>query len=149
MKQLFKIMDMNSALNDLNQANSRIITLYCDWCKKKGLNYHTFIVLYALYEKDGRTQKELSSRTHLIKQTINNIVKALDSEGYLIIRSSEDNYKEKCISLNEKGRKYADGVLKELLKIEDAVIKEMGEKKIQEMADLSKHFGNLLQKNMQ
>lgn len=141
-------MENNNALNELNQANSRIITLYCEWCKKKGLNYHTFIVIYALYEKDGRTQKELSARTHLIKQTINNIVKSLDSDGYLTIKNSPDNYKEKLISLNEKGKKYAKGVLNELLEIEAKVTKEMSEEKIQEMADLSKQFGDLLQKYM-
>lgn len=139
---------MNKALNELNQANSRVITLYCEWCKNKGINYHTFIVIYALYEKDGRTQKELSQRTHLIKQTINNIIKSLDAEGYLRIENSKDNYKEKLISLNEKGKKYAKEVLNELLEIESKVTKEMSEEKIQEMADLSNQFGDLLQKYM-
>lgn len=138
----------NNALAKLNQANSRIITLYCEWCKNKGLNYHTFIVLYALYEQDGRTQKELSSRTHLIKQTVNNIIKSLDNEGYLTIQTSSTNYKEKQISLNPKGKKYAKEVLNELLEIENKVTKQMSEKRIEEMAELSQEFGDLLQKYM-
>lgn len=136
-------------LEDLNAANSRIINLYCQWVKKKGINYNTFLVLYVLYASDGVSQKYLSSRCHIIKQTVNNIVKSLDEAGYLKVETSSNNYKEQSITLNTKGKKYAKSILSELLEIEEHVVTRFGKENISQMAELSIQFGDLLQKEMQ
>ena len=43
----------------INQANARVINLYCGWVKSKGMNYNEFLIYYVLLE-GNKTQKELS-----------------------------------------------------------------------------------------
>ena len=69
---------ISQSIADINQANSRVINLYCEWVKAKGL-------LYILLE-GNKTQKQLSLRTHLIKQTVNNIVKSMMEDGFVVLK---------------------------------------------------------------
>lgn len=131
----------------INQANARVINLYCAWVKKKGMNYNEFLMYYTLLE-GKKTQKQLSERTHLIKQTVNNIVKQMESQGYVRFEDSTENYKEKYVVLTEKGFQKAHAVADELITIENSTVARMGKDRIELLGSLSVLFGNMLEEEM-
>ncbi len=138
---------ISQEIKNINQANSKIINLYCAWVKSKGMNYNEFLIYYVLLE-GNKTQKELSLRTHLIKQTVNNIVKNMILYGDVKFENHPNNYKEKYVVLTEKGKKKAHLVADELIKIENKTVNRMGVDKMQQLGDLSALFGNLLEEEM-
>jgi DNA-binding MarR family transcriptional regulator len=131
----------------INQANARIINLYCEWVKSKGMNYNEFLIYYVLLE-GNKTQKELSLRTHLIKQTVNNIVKTMLLDGYVILQDNPVDGREKYVVLTEKGNKKAHLVADELIEIENRVVEKMGKEVVQQLGNLSILFGNILEEEM-
>lgn len=141
------IKKISQSIAELNQANAGITNLYCAWVKAKGMNYNEFLVYYVLLE-GSRTQKQLSLRTHLIKQTINNIVKTMLENGFVTLKENPDNYREKYVELTEEGRKKAHEIADELIEIENRAVERMGEEKVKELGNLSRLFGDILKDEM-
>ncbi len=135
------------SIADINQANSRVTNLYCEWVKAKGMNYNEFLMYYILLE-GNKTQKQLSLRTHLIKQTVNHIVKSMMEDGFVVLKENPENYREKYVELTEEGRKKAHEVADELIEIENRAVEKMGEEKIRELGNLSRLFGDILKDEM-
>ncbi len=146
-KEVIKLEKIYQSIAEFNEASSQVVSLYCEWVKSKGMNYNEFLMYYILLE-GNKTQKQLSMRTHLIKQTVNNIVKSMLENGFVILKENPDNYKEKYVELTEKGRKKAHEVADEIIEIENRTVRKMGEDKIQQLVSLSQMFGDILKEEM-
>ena len=140
--------EIDQEIVNINQVNAHIINLYCKWVKDKGINYHTFLVYYALLERK-MTQKELSLRTHLIKQTINNIVKQMLERKEIYFEDIPNNKKEKYVVLTKKGEKAAHQVTDDLIEVEHRVVTKVGKEKLQELYTLSQIFDRAMEEEME
>lgn len=135
-------------IQKINQNNAEITELYEQWAKQKGIQYSHFLVLYALVENDNITQKQISERTHLIKQTVNVIIQSFQKKGYITLAQDTDNRKEKRIFLTDEGKVFAHSIIDEILTLEEKVAEQMGSQALQQMANVTELFKETLQKEM-
>lgn len=61
--------------------------------------------LHILWQKDGRTHKELAEALHLQPATVSKIVQRMENAGWLITRADPDDLRVSRVYLTEKGRK--------------------------------------------
>ncbi len=83
----------------------KIEQLYSEWAKKQGISYHTLLVLYALRDHSPCTQKEISEKWLLPKQTVHTIVQDLLKKEYVTLQQGK-NQKEKLVTLTSRGFSY-------------------------------------------
>lgn len=138
---------ISKQMQQINQANARILNLYCAWVKTKGINYNEFLMYYILLE-GAKTQKELSLRSHLIKQTVNNIIQSMKENGYVVFHEDQDNHKKKLVVLTQEGEKKAHEITDELIDIENRVVEKLGEKQLAQFIALSHALANTLEEEM-
>lgn len=57
--------------------------LYGEWARASGISYHTIMTLYAIDQMGPCTQRRIAAEWSLSKQTVNTVVKDLESRGYV------------------------------------------------------------------
>ena len=89
------------------QANA----LYSLWSASKDVNYYLLFVLYTLDDQKSITQKKICTCTGLTKQTVNNVIRLLKKDGYVMLSPGINDRREKQVSLTEKGIAYSQELL--------------------------------------
>ena len=112
------------------------------------VNYHEMLILYSLYIDDIRTQKAISQAYGVPKQTINNLIRALQEKGYLTLAPNASNRQERILTLTESGLRYAESILLPLLALEESAICAMGAEAVRQMVDMALRYGAILEKAM-
>lgn len=108
--------------------------VYEEWAKSHGMSANSLLILEALY--DGiRTQKEISQKWCIPKQTINTILKDLEAQGYLELTAMAQDKRNKQIELTSKGRLFADRIITQVQEKELYVIRQMGLERMKSMND--------------
>ena len=134
---------MDSIQDKLIEQFQNMDNAYEAYAKSKGLTYLSLMVLDEIYALgDGCTQKQISEDTHYPKQSINLVVKSFLEDGIVELRELPENRKNKGITLTEKGRQLCDEVIVPLLRQEEAVMLEMGEKESADLLRLVELYGN-------
>ena len=134
---------MGSIQDKLIEQFQNMDNAYEAYARSKGLTYLSLMVLYVVYALgNGCTQKQISEDTHYPKQSINLVVKAFLEDGIVELRELPENRKNKGITLTDKGRQLCDDVIVPLLRQEEAVMLEMGEKDTAELLRLVELYGN-------
>lgn len=143
-------MDSNiyKILTDINCSIVKFRSIYANWAKDKGINYHELLVLYTLRDNPLCTQKEICESYFLPKQTINNIVADLKKKGYINLKSDERNKRLKLFELTSEGKIYADRYMKELTYCEENSIKMFGEKRLKQITDMLNEYCGILNMNL-
>lgn len=120
--------------------------MYEEWSKEQGLSSNGVFVLYAFHESDGPcTQKMISEKWSIPKQTVNTILKDFQKKGYVQVTASQEDKRNKLVCLTETGKKYADDIVGKLQKKEIYVIEKMGLENIKSMNDNTELFIRLFQ----
>lgn len=99
--------------------------LYGEWARRHGMSYNTMMTLYALDQRDGITQKEITEGWLLPKQTVHTVVKELERLGYVRFGTGRDK-KEKRIFFTDEGHAYARERLGDLYALEDRALEAIG-----------------------
>ena len=108
--------------------------IYEEWAKSHGMSANSLLILEALY--DGIcTQKEISQKWCIPKQTINTILKDLEAQGYLELTALEQDKRNKRIELTSKGKLFADRIITQVQEKELYVIRQMGLERMKSMND--------------
>ena len=116
--------------------------VYEEWAKSHGMSANSLLILEALY--DGIcTQKEISQKWCIPKQTINTILKDLEAQGYLELTAMEQDKRNKQIELTSKGRLFADRIITQVQEKELYVIRQMGLERMKSMNDDLERFISL------
>lgn len=89
-------------IREINRSFEQMNELYHAAARKRGLSGNAFSILYALYECDGLSQKQLSDRAYIPKQTVSYTVKKLREDG-LIAEEPADG-REYRLGLTQRGR---------------------------------------------
>ncbi|WP_207636552.1 MarR family winged helix-turn-helix transcriptional regulator [Desulfitobacterium hafniense] len=128
---------------------SRLTNLYIKWAEKHNINYNTLTVLYILkMEKDLITQKQISYKYQIPKQTVNNVIKALNNDGYVTLVTEEKDKREKKIFLSEKGLEFSKELLFPLFEIEERVVRKIGDEMTQQLINSLSTFGDVFEQEM-
>lgn len=118
--------------------------MYEDWAKEQGLSSNSALILYALYEsKENCTQKSISQKWSIPKQTINTILKEFSAKGYIELLTDKADKRNKLIMLTPEGNAYACKIVEALHKRELFTIDRMGLDNITRMNDETELFINL------
>lgn len=80
-------------------------------------------LFYTLNDGKPHSQKEISEECLIPRTTINTIVKECVAQGYVLLES-DGHKKEKQIVLTEKGRKYAERILKDVYTAEEIAMRK-------------------------
>ena len=101
--------------------------MYEEWSKDQGLSSNGVFALYSFYESNGRcTQKMISEKWNIPKQTVNTILKDFQKKGY--------------ICLTESGMEYTKDIIEKLHSKEIYVIEKMGLENIESLNDNTELF---------
>lgn len=112
--------------------------VYEQWAKVNGLSINGLLVLSAIYEGgEDCTQKKISQRWMIPKQTTNMVLKEFDRKGFVRLLPMEKDRRNKYICFTDEGKEYADEIISNLRKVELAVIEKMG---IEKMVQMNKNM---------
>lgn len=108
--------------------------MYEEWAKGKGLSGNSVLVLSAIFEyKDACTQKIISDKWSLPKQTVNSILKEFERKGLIRLIQSPDDKRSKFIHLTKTGARQAENIVSKLRELEMGVLKGMGHEQVDQM----------------
>lgn len=117
---------------------------YEEWSKEQGLSSNGVLVLYSFYSGDECcTQKSISRKWCIPKQTVNTILKDFQKKGYVEMVSMPDDRRNKLLKLTDSGKLLADEVIGKLRKKEVHVMEKMGLKNITDLNDNMERFVGL------
>ena len=103
-----------------------------------GLTVNELFVLDILwFAPEGCTQKAMSDRLSVNKQTINAIVTRLDKQGYISYVLVKEDRRNKRIVLTESGRTYAKNIILPAADAENLAMADMPIVKIKELVELT------------
>lgn len=101
--------------------------VYGEWAKAHGISVSCLLALTAIDEGgDDCTQKKISQRWLIPKQTVNMILKDFENKKFVELLPMPGDKRNKRIQFTAAGREYADTILPELRKVELFVIQKMG-----------------------
>lgn len=73
------------------EANSQFTKLYSNVLQSFGITYPQYLVLLALWEKDGLTMKDLGERLNLGTGTLTPMIKRMEANGWIKrVRMAQD-----------------------------------------------------------
>ncbi|MBI3896902.1 MAG: MarR family transcriptional regulator [Gammaproteobacteria bacterium] len=78
--------------------------VYQPLLKKLGVTYSQYVVLMALWERDGVTVSELGDKVYLDSGTLTPLLKRLELLGLVRRRRAEEDERRVLVSLTPKGR---------------------------------------------
>ena len=118
-------MDRNyQIVRSIMLATNQIDGVYYFLAKKLGVNENALAFLYALDDGQPHSQKEISDAWLIPRTTIHSIVKMMQKEGYIQF-CTEQHKKEKAIILTEKGQKYTDSLLADIMQWRKAIVETL------------------------
>lgn len=121
--------------------------VYEEWAKSHGMSVNSLLVLSAIHEGGNDcTQRKISQRWMIPKQTINMILKEFERKGLVELLPMQEDKRNKLIQFTSAGDEYADGIISKLRKAELYVIEEMGIERIKLLNDNMALFVELFSK---
>lgn len=121
--------------------------VYEEWAKSHGMSVNSLLVLSAIHEGGNDcTQRKISQRWMIPKQTINMILKEFEQKGLVELLPMQEDKRNKLIQFTPAGDEYADGIISKLRKAELYVIEEMGIERIKLLNDNMALFVELFSK---
>ncbi len=116
----------------------KLDSLYEEYAKSLGYSYSNLYVLQIIFSNPGScTQKLISERTFLPKQTVNAIITGFLKQGFIELKELGTDRRVKIVSLTKSGKKFAE---KYLLKMQDAECKAMEQLSPEERKTLIENF---------
>ena len=113
-------------MDELHQLNRRLIAAtsaadgaYYRWADQSGVTPHTLDLLYALDDGLPHSQKQICEEWAIPKTTINTVVKACQTAGYITLAPMPDQPRQRQLCLTPAGLAYARQTLEELYIMEN------------------------------
>ena len=130
--------EINDLVNAYCRLRDRQVAVYARCAKMHGLTVNELFVLDILWcAPEECTQKAMSDRLSVNKQTINAIVTRLDKQGYISYVLVKEDRRNKRIVLTESGRTYAKNIILPAADAENLAMADMPIVKIKELVELT------------
>lgn len=121
--------------------------MYEEWAKEQGLSMNGYLVLYSFYDDaSAPSQKSISQRWMIPKQTVNSILKDYMQKGFIEAVSMPEDKRNKILKLTQSGKEYADNIIGKLQEKELFVMQELGIESMAKMNDILASFISFFQK---
>ena len=121
--------------------------MYEEWAKTQGLSLNSLLILYSFYEDSAPcTQKRISQKWLIPKQTVNAALKDFEAKEYIKLIPIETDKRNKQICLTVRGKTYADKIISKLHTMELYVMEQVGLEKMKDMNDWLALFIELFRK---
>lgn len=121
--------------------------VYEEWAKAHGLSVNSLLVLCAIHDGgDDCTQKKISQRWLIPKQTINMVFKDFERRGFVKLFPMPEDKRNKVIRFTKAGKEYADIIVSELRKVELFVVEEIGLERMRQLNESMALFVELFSK---
>lgn len=115
---------------------------YKEWNNLHHIPDYLSVILYELLMRQKISQKELVKLTNLPKQSINKGIKLLQHQGYLEMKIYQRDKRKKFCQLTITGKKYAQGKMHSLFKLEEKTVQRLGMQKMQQLIALSQEWND-------
>lgn len=112
-----------------------------------GLNDLETIILIHIGLLENPTQKNLAENLSAPKQTINNVIKAMEDDGLINLIQSKDDKRIRILRLTEKGKKNRDEKLSPIIEANKRMYEKLGEEKVKEIGDALRLFTSLIKED--
>lgn len=109
--------------------------MYEDWSKAHGLSLNSVLILYSFHEDEVCTQKMISQKWVIAKQTVNTILKDFEKQGFVRLIPIDTDKRNKLIRLTPEGKQFADTIISELHTMELYVMDKMGSERMTSLND--------------
>jgi len=119
-------LDADIAIGAIAAKISRIEGLYAGFAQKQGVSYALVQVLYELRLNSPVTQKQISQKCKIPKQTVNGIAKQLRAGKLIAVAAGKEDRREKGMKPTELGEAYIEETLKPFLELNRAVVDKIG-----------------------
>ena len=121
--------------------------VYEEWAKAHCLSVNSLLVLCAIHDGgDDCTQKKISQRWLIPKQTINMVFKDFERRGFVKMFPLPEDKRNKVIRFTKTGKEYADTIISELRKVELFVVEEIGIERMKQLNENMALFVELFRK---
>lgn len=110
--------------------------VYEEWAKEYGLSSNELLILQSLEDgEENLTQKAISRRWLIPKQTVSTILKDFEERGYVVFSPMAFDKRNKQIRLTPKGKEFTGRILLKLQEKELYVLKKMGLERVLDLND--------------
>lgn len=133
-------MDERTAISGLYLSWAQGTALYVKYAELRRVSYSELMVLDMMLEAGRLTQRELSLRCELTKQTVNQTVKKLRESGYLVMENDPSDRRRKVLAFTEAGRRHAVDIAEPLRQMEAQVFQAVGPERMAAMKETSDLF---------
>lgn len=124
-----------------NQLYKECGDIYHGYARRFGLSEAALIILCAIYESPTPlTQRQLAAEWHYPPQTVNSILKRLETEGLLTLTAAPDNRRSKQVHFTEKGSAFAARVIAPLIAAEDRAFCALSPSEQQALLTLTRRY---------
>ncbi len=108
--------------------------VYEEWAKAHGLSVNSLLVLCAVHDgREGCTQKKISQRWLIPKQTVNMVFKDFERRGLVWLSPMPEDKRNKAIRFTKAGNEYADSIISELRKAELSAVEKIGIERMKQL----------------
>lgn len=122
--------DLKSTIRRYYQIWLETNKLYSQWAEHHGITINTLLVLYMVRNTERCTQMDICRMLMLPKQTVNSILKNLESRGYVSQQTDSADKRSKIIIFSPEGRDYAERILAELYEAESEAFNAMSPEQV-------------------
>ena len=133
-------------IDRIYEAVQKINQVYDIWAASHGLTLYEMQMYYEILRsnKQVMTQKNLSQKLDAPKTSINSIIKRQLQTGYIELHINPQNKREKVISLTPEGRKFAEKLIKPLLKYENEAAAMLDDEELEIAITVQNEFADIL-----
>lgn len=93
-------LDIASQFGILNRRSQAFVTASC---KNIGIGFSEYVLLMALYRREGINQEDMSAVLFIDKAATARIIKSLEKKGFIKREQSSEDKRAKKVYLTEKG----------------------------------------------
>lgn len=141
------MIDIMEQLNQYYAVWQEYNYVYEEWAKAQGLSVNSLLILSAIHEGgENCTQKKISQRWLIPKQTTNMVLKDFEKKGFVELSPMAEDKRNKIIRFTKAGEEYADTIISKLKKVELFVIEEMGIERMKQLNENNALFVKLFRK---
>lgn len=110
--------------------------VYNEWAKEHNLSTNSLFILLSIYEDEQScTQKKISRKWLISKQTINMALKEFERHGFVELLPLPEDKRNKIIRFTSAGKQYAENIIAELRQAELAAIAVLGTERMRQLND--------------
>lgn len=101
----------NQLCHPLYSAANAIVRAYEPHLKELDLTYPQYLIMMSLWEEDEVSITKISEDTYFDSGSLTPIIKRLTEKGFIVVKSSKEDKRQKIVSLTKKGEKLKDDAI--------------------------------------